>query len=63
MDKFEKKHLLEEFLIKWKTGKSLTTIEDILLERFNPLDVASCKKIFEKWIISKKEWKDIDKIK
>lgn len=63
MDRFEKKQLLEEFLIKWKTGKSIATIDAMLREKYNPLDVEACRRIFEKWVDSKKEWKEIDKIK
>lgn len=63
MDKFEKKQILEEFLIKWKSGRTMSTAEKLLAEEYNPLDVESCRKIFEKWIKSGKEWKEIDKIK
>lgn len=63
MDKFEKKEILEEFLIKWKTGKSISTAEKHLVEKYNPIDVQACRRIFEKWVESKKDWKEIHKIK
>ena len=63
MDKFEKREILEEFLIKWKTGRSIRVAEEHLLEKYNPIDVKECRKIFEKWTTSGKSWKDIDKMK
>ncbi|MFH0836754.1 MAG: hypothetical protein V1870_01365 [Candidatus Aenigmatarchaeota archaeon] len=63
MDKFEKKQILEEFLIKWKTGRALSVIEQQLSEKHNPLDIVACKKIFEKWIKLGKSWKEIDRIR
>jgi len=63
MDKFEKKKILEEFLVKWKSGRAISSAMKILSEEYNPLDVEACRKIFERWIKSGKPWKDIDNIK
>ncbi len=63
MDKFEKKQILEEFLIKWKSGRTITTAESLLKDKYNPLDVEACKRIFEKWLNSGKDWKEIHKIR
>ena len=63
MDKFERRQILEEFLIKWKTGRALSIVEKQLCEKYNPLDVSACRKIFEKWIKLEKPWKEIDRIR
>ena len=64
MDDFEKQEILEEFLVKWNGGASTLTISKDLMGRGrNPSDVNDCKRIFEKWLESKKPWNLVGRIR
>lgn len=59
MDKFEKQEILEEFFVRWKAGTSPKFIEQDMIKKYNPADIRTCRKIFERWIESKKPWNAI----
>ncbi|MEM7813605.1 MAG: hypothetical protein QW548_01755 [Candidatus Aenigmatarchaeota archaeon] len=66
MDRFEKQELLEEFLVRWSGGRSLSgIIKDLTSEGRNRSDVELCSRIFEKWLSSKKQrsWSEIKKMR
>ena len=64
MDPFERQDILDEFYIKWQVGTTSNFVEDDLIKRgMNPSDVKMCRKIFEKWMESKKPWSYVKHIK
>jgi hypothetical protein len=64
MDDFERQEILEEFLVKWNGGASATTIaKDLVARGRNPSDVADCRRIFAKWLESKKPWDHVKRIR
>ena len=64
MDEFEKQEILEEFLVRWNGGASTKmTSQDLVLRGRNPSDVTDCKRIFEKWLESKKSWTFVKRIR
>lgn len=64
MDEFEKREILEEFLVRWNGGASTKTIaQELVAGGRNPSDVAACKRLFEKWLEAKKPWTFINRIK
>jgi hypothetical protein len=63
MDQFEKRELLEEFLIRWHGGSSMHRIcAELIAKGQNPQDVTTCRRIFEIWAKSRKPWSAIQKL-